>query len=373
MTRKRIVFFVESFSGGGAERALLTILKALDLTKFEPVVLVVSDVGVQRDHFHNLGVEIIEVCPNLDSFIGKLRYKLLYSILPPYLACRWICKGINAEAFVAFVEGYCTKIFSRLPSAKNKIAWVHTDLKTFPWPIQKRIYDNLNEEKAAYRKYDSVIGVSETASAVMRSLYGIENTVTVYNPIAEDLILEMKGVQSEIDVDHGSFNIISVGRLTAAKGYDRLISIMPRLLSVNPRIKLYIVGEGEDRDLLEKQIERLGLKDKVFLPGFLHNPYALMNKMDLFVCSSIAEGFSLVIAEAMTVGLPIVSMACAGPKELLDFGKYGILCNSYSDLAQAIGEISNNPSLQAALRDKAVTRSRMFNTVNTIHQIEALL
>ena len=95
--------------------------------------------------------------------------------------------------------------------------------------------------------------------------------------------------------------------------------------------------------------------------------------MDLFVCSSIAEGFSLVIAEAMTVGLPIVSMACAGPKELLDFGKYGILCNSYSDLAQAIGEISNNPSLQAALRDKAVTRSRMFNTVNTIHQIEALL
>ena len=63
----------------------------------------------------------------------------------------------------------------------------------------------------------------------------------------------------------------------------------------------------------------------------MKNPYPLMDKMDLFVCSSRAEGYSLVIAEAMILGLPVISTNCAGPKELLDNGNYGMIVENHDE------------------------------------------
>ena len=84
------------------------------------------------------------------------------------------------------------------------------------------------------------------------------------------------------------------------------------------------------------QADDLGISDCVTFTGFMKNPYALMSKMDLFVCSSRAEGFSLAIAESMVLGVPVVSMNCSDPNELIDNNKYGALCDTYDDLEKAI-------------------------------------
>ncbi len=373
MKRKRVLFFIESFSGGGAERVLLTILRNLDMAKFDVIVLVMSDSGVYSRDFHSLDIRIVPVLRSRSALMNSLKYKLLYNMLPPQLALRWLLKGIKADTYVAFIEGYCTKMFSRLPSSTRKIAWAHIDLKNFPWPITKGIYADAAEEKRAYEKFDMSVGVSNDVAEVLRSEYGIREVVTIYNPIDEERIRSMADERCDISVDRSAFNIVSVGRLTAQKGYDRLIDLMPSVLARNPQVRLYIVGEGEERSLLEERIEQLKLSDNVILTGFLQNPYSLMKQMDLFVCSSVAEGFSLVIAEAMIAGLPVVSMECAGPNELLGHGQYGRLCATYDELFDCLATLSQNSEQLSALKQRSRERGEFFNTRKIVSDIENIL
>lgn len=373
MNKKRIIFFIESFAGGGAERVLYTILRYIDRDKFDITILVMSDVGVQREAFHRLGFEIKNVLNCKIGWLNKVKYKLLYNILPVKMALKWLLRGVEADTYVAFVEGYCTKVFSQLKSAKNKIAWVHIDIDTFPWTVEKGIYKCFEEEKNAYHRFDKVIGVSGSVTGVLRDKYCLQNSILLYNPIDEIRIKEQASIESNIEIDKDTFNVVSVGRLTRQKGYDELIRMMPFLISANPKIRLYIIGEGEDRPALEQEIARLKLEKYIILLGFLDNPYSLLKKMDLFVCSSRAEGFSLVIAEAMIVGLPIISMECAGPCELLDYGKYGILCKSYEELKEKILSAATDESLLQALKSSAKERGENFNTKDVVKSIEDML
>lgn len=372
MIKKRIVFFIESFSGGGAERVLLTILRNIDLQRFDVTVLVMCDTGVYSRDFHKLDVNVVSVIGSKIPLFDKIKYKLLYQYLPSTLILKWILKGIKADTYIAFIEGYCTKIFASLPKSFNKIAWVHTDMQSFPWPIEKGIFPNKKEEQKAYHKFNKVIGVSQLASNVMCEHYDVQ-AETIYNPIDEKRIISLAKDGELLKVDKSKFNIVSVGRLTQAKGYDKLLEIISDLVAVNPNIKLYIIGEGEERLALEKQVNQLGISGHVTLTGFMRNPYSLMSKMDLFVCSSRAEGFSLVIAEAMITGLPVVSMDCAGPNELLGYGQYGMICKSYEELSDCIIELSINADKLNALRERSKERVKFFNTQNIIRQIEEIL
>ncbi len=373
MTRKKILFFIESFSGGGAERVLYTILKYIDRDRFEVTVLVMSDVGVQSEAFHQLGIRIVNVLGNKIRIFNNLKYKLLYNILPTKIALGWLLKGLEADTYVAFVEGYCTKVFSRLSAKKKKIAWVHIDLDTFPWTVNKGIFKNFDEERRAYSKFNKVIGVSQSVTTVLRDKYRLPDAKMLYNPIDEARIKRLASSDDNMPICSRSFNMVSIGRLTRQKGYDKLIQMMPDIIASNPNVKLYIIGEGEERKALEYEIKRLQLEDNVILTGFMDNPYSLLKKMDLFVCSSRAESFSLVIAEAMIIGLPIISMECAGPCELLDFGKYGILCKSYEDLCKSITAVANDRELQNSLRTKSRNRGMMFNTKYIVRSIEKIL
>ena len=368
---KKVVFFIESFGGGGAEKVLLNILRNIDYHKFEVTVIVMADTGPLSDAMHSLPVKIFPVVGK--SLWGRIKYKLLYSVLPPKLACRWITKGITTDTYVAFTEGYCTKIFSFLSSSSRKIAWVHIDLKTFPWPLQLSIFRNLNEERLSYTKFDEVVGVSKQVSRIMLDYYGIRNVKTIYNPIDEKSIRDLSTLQSGIETFKDDFNIVSVGRLTTQKGFNHLIDIVGTLSKHHKNIKLYILGEGEERKALQEQIHGLGLTELVEMPGFVSNPAAIVKQMDLFVCSSIAEGFSLVIAEALTLGIPVISMDCAGPRELLGDGKFGSICQSYDQLRQEMEKAIEDKNYLSQLKQKASLPNPAISSSNSIRQIEQLL
>lgn len=371
--KKKVVFFIESFSGGGAERVLLTILRNINKEKFDVTVLVMTDIGAQKDEFHKLGIRIVNLTASRSCFLRNLKYKLLYNIVPTKVACRWALRGIKADTYVAFVEGFCTRLFSKVPQSKKKIAWVHIDLETFPWTLEKGVFGSVMEERDAYHKYNEVIGVSESVTDMLISRYGLQKAKTIYNPIDEKRIRSLSENQCTTDIDRSKFNIVTVGRLTRQKGYDKLIRLFPDIIAANPDIRLYIIGEGEDRELLESEIKNYGLQDNVVLMGFMNNPYSIMKDMDLFICSSVAEGFSLVIAEAMIIGLPVVSMECAGPCELLGNGKFGILCSSYDMLRDSIISLSKDKNTLAKLKNKAIQRRTSFDTESIMSQIECIL
>ena len=95
--------------------------------------------------------------------------------------------------------------------------------------------------------------------------------------------------------------------------------------------------------------------------------------MDLFVCSSRSEGYSLVIAEALTLGIPVISTYCSGPNELLANGEFGELCNDYEGLYSAIKRAATERDYYTELKNKAAKRKGFFNIKETIEEIERIL
>ena len=99
-----------------------------------------------------------------------------------------------------------------------------------------------------------------------------------------------------------------------------------------------------------------------------------MSQSDIFICSSRSEGFSLVIAEAMILGIPIMTTNCAGPYELIEGGKYGLLCeNNTNSLIDNMQYILNNKNILYEYHEKSLIRSKIFNLKETINEVERLL
>lgn len=366
--KKHILFFIQSLSGAGAEKVLVTLLKHIDYNKYKVTLMPLIDTGILRDEIDksklNYKPVICEAKNAWQRFWNKIRYKLIYHYLPSEVVSQWILPQKGVDVYIAFIEGFATKLISCSP--KKKLAWVHADLKTVPWTLSSHVFRDLNEEQMAYGRFDKVVCVSNSVESVMREHYRLSNTMTIYNPIDKEDIMHKAKEHIDTNVS-SSFNIVSVGRLVPEKGFNRLIPIIGKLRHDGKDVQLYIIGEGRERKHLENIIRNERMEDSVHLMGFMRNPYALMSIMDLFVCSSIAEGFSLVIAEAMTLGLPVISTECAGPNELLDYGNYGLLVdNSEQGLYDGINKLFKNSMLLNGLRQKSLIRSKDFGLIETL-------
>lgn len=371
---KNILFFIESLSGGGAEKVLVTLLKHIDHTKFHIILLTLVDTGILKNEIDTSKIDyrtVIKQSSNpIHQLWNKIKYKLIYQYLPAKIVYRWIIPQKRIDTYISFTEGYCTKILSHSPT--YKIAWVHIDLKALPWTINEKIYSNIEEEKTVYLKYNKVICVSNSVKIIMQQEYGLENAITIYNPIDTERILKLSNESSNYTISKG-FNIISVGRLTYQKGYDILIPIISHLIKKGMDIHLYLLGEGNEKKNLKHIIEKENIENNIHLMGYFSNPYSFMKKMDLFVCSSRSEGYSLVIAEALTLGLPVISMNCSGPNELLANNKYGKLCNNFDNLEKEIIKAYSNKEYLEELKSNAKKGNERFNISNIILNIENIL
>ena len=269
---------------------------------------------------------------------------------------------------IAFVEGFATKLLSySTNSMAKKIAWVHCDLKNQPWTIQKGICKDKKEEKDVYCKYHKAVCVSKQVEEVMREYYGLSNTITIYNPLDSKAIMQLAKQPVTLSVDTTKFNVISVGRLERVKGFDRLIPIICNIRDNGADVHLWIVGEGTEEKALKQLVQECGLENDVTFTGFQSNPYSLLSRMDLFVCSSRAEGFSLAIAEALILNVPVLSMNCSGPNELLANDKTN-LCNSYEELCEKINEM-----IKGSKKIREIHKPVFLRMDIVMSQIEALL
>ena len=160
--------------------------------------------------------------------------------------------------------------------------------------------------------------------------------------------------------------ILGAGRLEARKGFADLIEAFAKAAEARP-LRLMIFGEGKERAGLERLIARLGIGDKVALPGWTEDLFAHMAKASLFVLPSTYEGLPGVLIQALACGCPVVSTDCpTGPREILEGGRFGPLVpmHDVDALAKAMLETLEAPLPRVVLQargedfseDKAVTR-----------------
>ena len=153
--------------------------------------------------------------------------------------------------------------------------------------------------------------------------------------------------------------ILSAGRLVGQKDFSTLIRAFAEVVKSRPA-RLVILGEGRERDALAALVRELGIGHAVELPGFVANPFAWMARARVFAVSSIYEGLSMVLVEAMACGTPVVSTDCPhGPREVLEDGRWGLLVpvGDAEALATAILETLRDPLPP----DGPASRSRAFS------------
>jgi glycosyltransferase involved in cell wall biosynthesis len=209
-----------------------------------------------------------------------------------------------------------------------------------------------------FSRADGLIGVSEGACSTLRELLRGRRTPPIYRVYSP---LDREGIDrlAQEPVSHpwlaveGPPLVLSVGRLVRTKDHATLLKAFRRVLD-RRECRLLILGEGRQRPKLEALIKRLGLGDAVKLPGFVANPFPYMAGADLFVLSSVFEGFGNVLVESLALGTPCVSTDCkSGPREILADGRFGALVpvGDIERLANAIGSALEQAPRSELLRE----------------------
>lgn len=151
--------------------------------------------------------------------------------------------------------------------------------------------------------------------------------------------------------------VLAVGRLGEEKGFASLMSAFSTLAMRYPDWDLVILGEGPERDSLERQCKKLGLTERIFLPGRVGNLSDWYKRAELYVLSSRFEGFPNALAEAMAHGLPSVSFDCkAGPRDIIREGIDGFLVppsDGAQGMSHAIEALMRNDSLRQDMAEAA--------------------
>ncbi len=156
----------------------------------------------------------------------------------------------------------------------------------------------------------------------------------------------------------------SVGRLAAVKDQQLLVRALAQLIRQRAdwrdRLRLLIVGEGPEREALERAAANAGVSDRVWLPGDREDIPALLRRMDIFLLPSLGEGISNTILEAMATGLPVIATAVGGNPELVESRRTGLLVppGDARELAEAIATLADDPAMRRAMGQAGLERIR---------------
>jgi glycosyltransferase involved in cell wall biosynthesis len=265
-----------------------------------------------------------------DLACGRLALMPIY--LHRYLKERKPDLLITTHLQYAAMAAMAPSLFSRRTQTKL-IGWEHIDLRAverprsqeFRWRIVKLLSGRVAREAIAYVAVSD--GVRDSLSAL-----GIENAAVVPNPGPSDL-------HSAALLNKNPLSIAAAGRLETQKDFDGLLEAFALVLAEEPNASLTIFGEGSLRSRLQEQAGRLGIADRVHLPGWSEDLVADLCRFGTFVLSSVYEGFGLVLLEALAAGCRVVSTdAPSGPRQVLRDGEFGELVpvGSPVSLANAI-------------------------------------
>lgn len=361
--KKNILFVVDERKMGGVSVLFEDMMTLIDITNYNIDLLILHNNG---DSLQNLpkSINIIYGTPYFEAIdytmkdvITKKNINLLFKKIRVVLDMKTgrIEKVIKRErkkilkkqydTEIAFKDGF-TALFTIFGDSKKKIHWLQYEYKKTN-PNQK--YDKLF--KKVLPQFDEIVAVSDNVKKCFNEVYNLGDKVSViYNVINQNKILKKADEECDLVLDCNNINIVSVGRLHQAKGYDRLINVVAKLKDFNAELtrnlKIYIYGDGPLFFELKKLIDDLNLNDIIILVGKVANPYKYIKNFDLFVLPSNFEAFGLVIIEAMTLKIPVLATETSITDKLINSDVNGLVVeNSVDGIYDGLKKIIENREL----------------------------
>lgn len=361
----KVLFFIETLGGGGAEKVLCDLVNHMDRTKFDITVQTLWPSEGRKKLAD--GIRYKSVYPSR-SRANVMRMRIESALGLTY---RLHMKD-DYDIEAAYLEMGSTKMIASSSNKKaKKIAWVHCDLALRAKDLEKYV----KQAAPAYRRIDRVACVSKDALQSFKALFGDETPAEVlYNTVDDAEILRMAREPLPEGVKKRRMTAVTLGRLTHQKAYDRLLKAHKQLVDEGFEYDLWILGEGEEREKLEAFVRENELRDSVSFFGFRTNPYPFIKNADLLVCSSRFEGLSTFVTEGLILGKPIVTTDCTGMHELLGDSEYGIITqNSTEGIYKGIKRCLSQPTVLKDYERKARRRGEEFSAYELTRKTERFL
>ena len=330
--KKKICIVVQSLGGGGAERTTGQLSKLLNGLGHDVHIVTILN-RIDYDYggtLHNLGL----LKDADDSFFGRIKRFLLF---------RGMIKKHNFDI-----------VIDNRPR-QNPVRELMYYLFLHPIPKTIFVVHNFAIQKYFpkwvwltdyyYKRAKKIVCASGEIASAVKKKYGFGNVSVIYYPLPH------LHTVSELRV--GSPYILVYGRFDEkAKNYTLLLNGYSQSILPDKGIKLVLLGEGPDEELLRRKVNELGLENDVIFENFVNGPAEIIKRARFTVLTSRYEGFPMVLIEALSLGVPVVSVDCSsGPKEVIVNEENGLLIEN------------NDPEKLAAAFDRMVTDDALYKNL----------
>lgn len=368
----KILFVMYNMEIGGTRRSLLNLLEKMvkagvqcDLLLFSPYGDFMNQIphGVRVLHGDILMQSIYATKQTLKKYapsylvLMKAVQKILKKVFGEKRFYDHVMRGYakrhfknnDYDAVIAFQEGDCVKFATYVPSP-CRLAWIHND------------YGNLQGEQrgtpAIFSKLDSILFVAEGTRRTFVEAYPqfADKMRVIPNILPQDRIRESASDDDaeRIFTDPNRIHIVSVGRVARQKAFERIPEVLDGLGTLSQRIEWSVIGDGPDLPRLREELETKGLQDCVRFIGARNNPFPLVRQADLYVLTSLYESQPMVVMEALTLGVPVLSTDFASVRELLGNKPFGVICeNSVAGLTDSLRRLLESPKEIQSMQQSA--------------------
>jgi glycosyltransferase involved in cell wall biosynthesis len=323
MSKHENVLFLQKWHSlsGGVERVNVNLSQAFEMQGINSLFYILNTTGIKEAGYNKLKSERNAIAaPQNTSTLNKLKH-LIHIIEEQSVSA--IISATETANLYAFI---CKLRFPKLRVIYTRhCAFDVSDQKLSPLKI-KMLYN-------LYALSGGTIGaVSESLKQEIQASLAVRKSYAKFlpNAVFDKKIDELASINTD-NSDYAPY-FVAIGRLVEQKGFDTLIASYAAALKMTPNLpNLVIVGIGELKDKLIKQMRKENIEAKVFFHGFTDNPYFLLKNAEAFLLSSRHEGMPTVLVEAIYLKIPVIAFDCpTGPSELIKDSVSGILVENQS-------------------------------------------
>ncbi len=320
----RITLIISRIAIGGAER-VITVMANYWATHRHDVTLVT--IGSQEDDYYVVPSQVKRIGLNLGGSSQNLAAAVWHNA-KRLKRLRSEIRANRPDVVISFID--VTNVLTLLASIGLRVPVIVSERSTpgrhaigFAWNGLRYLL---------YRRAQALVMQSDDLRAWACRFVRDRAVYVIPNPVERPLAVSNRSVASR----DTSRCVVAMGHLTRVKGYDLLLRAFAKCANKHSAWSLLILGEGEERGPLETLVGKLGLKDRVSLPGCVRNPGQILQGVDLFVMSSYYEGSSNALLEAMACGLAVIATDCASSvREVICHGVNGVVVPSNNENALA--------------------------------------
>ena len=372
---KKILFAMYALNNGGAERSLVNLLSEIDSNEYDidlllfakegmflsqiPAYVNILEASAVLESLYSVNKEKRQMKTTIYKYISTAISRLLEHDLQAQNAARWVkfysrivpqLKG-HYDVAVAYISRDIMYYVADKVDADKKIVFIHNDYSAAGHPKK---YD-----MPYFEKMDKLVTISDTCADVLErefpqhknKIYNVPNLTSstiIRNRAAENIPVELRSEKE--------FKIVSVGRLNEQKGFDWAVQAAKELKLKGLKFHWYIIGNGELKGSLEKQIQELQIENCFTLLGPRENPYIYMKNCDVVAQTSRWEGKSVVLDEAKIIGTPILTTDYPTAKDQILAGKEGIVVEmAPKAIAEGIEQLLLNKELREDIHNYLVS------------------